>query len=313
LKTCLIYFNPFFSLQPCESVEESREATPDSDSGYVISTVTTTTTSSSTSSTPTPNQSNKQSPSPPQTDPLAQKVSLLAELQNRKVKAPNDAAGQVNSSQSPPKDDGEPIINPFKALKPVGFNSKKTIPEIPIAQPLIPTLRSMRTNDSSSSKTSPPNDDDEPVVNPFKVLKPVSFNKKRPAPQPPVVQATTSNLKTKSVKECPSISNSKHSPPKDDEKPTVNPFKVLKPVGFNTRRGLPDETPAQALPQTIKLKSTSVAFNSNSSPEKDDSELVFSPFKVLKPTSSNPKRVIPLATSTAEPSLADQVINNIFN
>ena len=297
-------------MQPSESVEESREATPDSDSGYVISTVTTTTTSS----TPTPNQSNKQSPSPPQIDPLAQKVSLLAELQNRKTKASNEASGLVYSKQSPPKEDEEPVVNPFKVLKPVGFNSKKTIPEAPIGQPIMSKLRQAHTNEPcNTSKSSPPKDDDEPLVNPFKTLKPVSFNKKRAAPQPPVAQATTlPTLKTKSQKDSTSVSNSKPSPPKDDDEPVVNPFKVLKPVGFNTRRGLPEELPAQTLPQTIKLKSTNAPFNpsnSNSSPEQDNDEPIVNPFKVLKPVaSSNPKRVIPQSQSTAEPSLADQVI-----
>ena len=301
----------YIELQPCESVEESREATPDSDSGYVISTVTTTTTSS-TSSTPTQNQSHKQSPSPPQTDPLAQKVSMLAELQNRNTKASSEASGPLNSKQSPPNDDNEPVVNPFKVLKPVGFNSKKTIPETPIAQPIISKLRPAHTNEpSNTSKSSPPKDDDEPLMNPFKTLKPASFNKKRAAPQPPVSQDTLPSLKTKSQT---SVSNSKPSPPQDIDEPIVNPFKVLKPVGFNTRRCLPEEPPAQTLPQTIKLKRTNAPFNpsnsdSNSSPEKDNAEPIVNPFKVLKPVaSSNLKRVIPQSQSTAEPSLADQVI-----
>jgi hypothetical protein len=81
-------------LQPSESLEESREATPDSDSGYVIATVTTTTTATPLATplvtplaTPTPSLGLKKPPAndrqPDAGEKPDSKFSFLAELQSR--------------------------------------------------------------------------------------------------------------------------------------------------------------------------------------------------------------------------------------
>jgi hypothetical protein len=139
--------------QPSESLEESREPTPDSDSGYVIASVTTTTTATTTA-TPTPaptpiplNHVFKRHVPPPQpqqeSEPSAQKVSFLAELQNRGKPKPttNGASNPVPFKPSPPKDedDDEPVVNPFKVLRPVSTSiPKRIIP--PPASSAGPTL-----------------------------------------------------------------------------------------------------------------------------------------------------------------------------
>ncbi len=133
-------------------MEESREPTPDSDSGYVIASVTTTTTTTATPTpapTPTPlNQVLKKHVPPPQpqpeSEPATQKVSFLAELQNRgKPKTTtNGASNPIPFKSSPPKDDNEdedePVVNPFKVLRPVSTSNPKRI--IPPPASAAPTL-----------------------------------------------------------------------------------------------------------------------------------------------------------------------------
>jgi hypothetical protein len=167
-------------------LEESREATPDSDSGYVIATVSTTATTSpaparlpitlpattktkpsmgATSTTkPTakldhvlkkpPAQKDKlpEQPQPPKTE--ATKFSFLSELQNRGK--PNNNNTTTNSSTT------------LISLNPV------------------PVKKSSPSKDES-------NDDDEPTVNPFKVLKPAGSgsNAKRVVQTAPASSAPT--------------------------------------------------------------------------------------------------------------------------
>ena len=133
------------NFQPSESLEDSREATPDSDSGYVVATVTTTTTTTTTTRTPTPNHS-VQKPQLTEEQPKRSdaKFSFLSELQGLGKSTGRSHPKPVPKEKSPQKGDDEeepdvPVVNPFKVLKPAGSNPRRIVQQ-PSTTASAPTL-----------------------------------------------------------------------------------------------------------------------------------------------------------------------------
>ncbi len=166
-------------------MEESREATPDSDSGYVIATVSTTaTTSPAPAPAPIP-ATTKTKPSTGATSTTKPTAKL-----DHVLKKPLDQKDKLPEQPQPPKTEA----TKFSFLselqnrgKPNNINTTTTN-----SSTTLTSLNPVPVKKSSPSKDES-NDDDEPKVNPFKVLKPAgsSSNAKRVVQTAPASPAPT--------------------------------------------------------------------------------------------------------------------------